>query len=173
MATAAQPQAVTLPIENKYQASHGTLAERFWRSVIKSGPNDCWLWIGCVNDKGYGTMKVGGSRKFAHRVSFVLHGGTLDTGDCVLHRCDTPRCVNPVHLKKGDRIDNRADCVTRNRQAAGRRSGHAKPLPEEAIKDIRRTYVKRAEPLRVFARRYGVGTSTIHRILKGVHWQCA
>lgn len=35
--------------------SHAT---NFWRHVQKSGPNDCWPWIGFRTPLGYGTEMI-------------------------------------------------------------------------------------------------------------------
>lgn len=172
MATVAQPQELVIPSENNYQRSHGSIADRFWRSVVKAGINQCWIWKGFRRPNGYGALKINGVHRFAHRVSFVLHGGKLNAGDCVLHRCDNPPCVNPRHLRKGSRVDNRADCVSKRRQSAGRKHYLSKPLPKDVLDAIVAGYSKRQVPLRVFAQQFNLGTSTIHRIVKGKHWQC-
>jgi HNH endonuclease len=40
-----------------------------------------------------------GTRKKAHRVSFILSGGNLPDGMCVDHVCRNRRCANPHHLR--------------------------------------------------------------------------
>jgi len=92
--------------------------ERFWPYVEKRGPDDCWLWVGCVNERGYGKFGGGGSAKrsmYAHRFIYEEIRGPLPEGACVLHRCDTPRCVNPAHLFLGTRGDNFNDAVWKGR----------------------------------------------------------
>lgn len=107
--------------------------DRFWEKVDKTpgyGPDgDCWRWTGCTNNKqgGYGrftTQREG--RKYglaAHRVSFVLAGGTIPPGLSVLHKCDNRTCVNPAHLTVGSHAANTADMFQKGRdpQTAGKR----------------------------------------------------
>lgn len=57
----------------------------------------------------------------AHRVSFSVFKGEIPPGLCVLHRCDTPMCVNPDHLFLGTQSDNMLDMYAKNRGAATRR----------------------------------------------------
>lgn len=148
-----------------------TLADRFWAKVDRRGPDECWLWTAVVNEHGYGVMRPEGQRHGptvkAHRVSLMLAGVDIE-GRFVLHSCDTPRCVNPAHLSAGDHKENVADMVSRQRQALGSRSGTAK-LTEQQVAEIR-ARAARGELHRCLATEYGVGRSTISRIVNRAGW---
>lgn len=77
----------------------------------------CWLWIGKVNNAGYGRIGLGsrGRAAFAHRVSFQIHRGPIPAGMLVCHRCDTRSCINPDHLFVGSAADNTADMLKKGR----------------------------------------------------------
>lgn len=91
----------------------------FWLKVEK-GPDDaCWLWKGrpMPGAFGYGRVQVAPCKTaLAHRVSYAIAYGPISPDDCVLHRCDTPACVRPDHLFKGDRGDNARDMASKGRQ---------------------------------------------------------
>lgn len=101
------------------QTPEQTAPARFWAKVVKSA--SCWLWQGKPNDSGYGTLRTGdeGAPEYAHRYSWRLHKGPVPDGYCVLHRCDTPLCVNPEHLFLGTRGSNNADAKAKRRTSQG------------------------------------------------------
>ena len=76
-------------------------AERFWRHVDKTPT--CWLWTGGDNGYGYGRFSVrtprGPRSARAHRIAFVLAGGTIPDDKVLDHICRVRRCVNPEHLR--------------------------------------------------------------------------
>lgn len=93
------------------------MADRFWSKVQRT--NGCWLWTASKDAFGYGRFSAA---ERAHRHSWTLAHGAIPDGLCVLHRCDTPACVNPAHLFLGTRADNVADMVTKGR--------HINPMAE-------------------------------------------
>lgn len=96
---------------------------QFWVNVSIVGGNECWIWNGALDNHGYGSVSVKRSGKFikigAHRASFYIKHGALNSSLNVLHNCDTPRCVNPNHLYEGTDADNVRDCVSRGRNRNG------------------------------------------------------
>ena len=107
-----------------------TIQERFWSKVDRSG--ECWLWT-AAKVQGYGSFD--GRR--AHRVAWELAYGPIPKGvgyhgTCVLHRCDTPACVNPAHLRLGTQADNMADRDAKGRQRRPREQRVTPLTPEQA-----------------------------------------
>lgn len=87
------------------------------------GENGCALWTGCLFRDGYGRIDIGCWPRRAHRIAWTIAHGPIPAGLWVLHRCDTPRCVNPAHLFLGTHQDNIDDMVRKGRQAKGEKSG--------------------------------------------------
>lgn len=91
---------------------------RFMAKVLKH-ENGCWLWQASGIPAGYGTFSVRGKKCRAHRVSYGLFVGPVPAEKCVLHKCDTPKCVNPEHLFLGTHLDNVRDKIRKGRARNG------------------------------------------------------
>ena len=132
---------------------------------------DCWIWTGATSAKGYGEIKIPKTRRQipAHRLSYVIHRGQIPEGKCVLHRCDTPGCVNPAHLFIGTKLDNSLDMVSKMRHCYGERQGSHK-LTEKEVLDIHRLLklgVKQTE----IAAMFGIQQMQVSRIKRGERWK--
>lgn len=158
-----------------------SLKLKFWGQVRKS--NRCWTWKGALFENGYGQLQ--GLR--AHRISWTIHFGKIPEGLLVLHKCDNPSCVNPVHLFLGTHQDNMTDMKSKGRSAFGDRSpmalypevrpkgelnGRSK-LTAEDVRYIRLTYVKGSQGptgSTELATKFGVSTVLIQQIAKNKIW---
>jgi hypothetical protein len=93
-----------------------------YMSKVSPEPNSgCWLWLGLVDEKGYGRFGKGG--RAAHRKAYELFIGEIPKGLCVLHTCDVRSCVNPKHLWLGLPADNTRDMLSKGRASGGLASG--------------------------------------------------
>lgn len=83
----------------------------------KAGADECWLWTGGKQGKGYGQFFLPGGKPIgAHRYSWMLHNGAeIPPGMHVMHSCDNPPCVNPAHLRVGTNRENLQDCAAKGR----------------------------------------------------------
>lgn len=103
--------------------------ERFWAQVSKAGSDDCWLWLGgklSPPNLPYGLFWDGVKTVRAHRYGLELKLGRRLVGlECSLHKCDNPRCVNPLHLFVGTKALNNHDKVRKGRHWCGPRLSRA------------------------------------------------
>ncbi len=161
---------------------------RFESKYCPEPNTGCWLWTGSHFDTGYGQFHIRRSAVGAHRVSYEIHHGTIRDGLWVLHRCDTPACVNPDHLFLGTHADARGDRngarlhperLSRGAQHYARTRPDLLPRGEQhgmsrltmgAAAAIRSRYAAGSASQRQLAREYGVSQTTIYRVIRGDIW---
>jgi len=133
-----------------------TPAHLFWRYVNKNGPvqvhcpelGPCWIWTGKrrreTHDYGLVHACDGTHRQVrAHRYSWELHNGSLDSELKILHLCDNPPCVNPAHLRPGTQAENVRDMDDKGRRVSRPLKGEQNPcsrFTEEDVVNIREAY---------------------------------
>lgn len=133
------------------------LLDQFSELVTETG---CRLWTGCMSS-GYGVIRAQGKLWRAHIASMLLTGQQVE-GKCVLHKCDTPACINPGHLFLGTRADNAMDRDRKGRVAHGAKHYATKLTPEQ-VQRIRED----VRPQNVIAKAYGVRQDHVSRIKSG------
>ena len=159
----------------RFLAGHNTRsapALRFWSKVDKT--SDCWEWTGSKNSKGYGQLNINGEPVLAHRLSWEMAFGKIPVGtgyhgECVLHKCDNPGCVNPAHLFLGTNLDNVSDMISKGRKVILKGSQLSTKLSDDQVRNIRSN--RGISSQRELAREYGVSKSTINSIQMGGTWK--
>ena len=117
-------------------------------SHVEIQPNGCWFWTSALSRGGYGkftlTLEVGKQRVVTAHVwawerengprpvypdGHHLAGRPLDLDH---FRCDTPKCVNPEHVRPATRRENllRGDTFQAN-NAAKTKCPQGHPYDEE------------------------------------------
>jgi hypothetical protein len=153
--------------------------EQFWARVDQSG--DCWLWRGTINSHGYGVFMEGRQVR-AHRRAYELTYGPVpvdgETGEPldVLHHCDNPPCVRPVHLFAGTALDNVQDMIAKGRSDFTNFSHHPGELDGNArltwdqVRTIRSLWADgwRKKPI---ADLFGVTLQNISHVVAGKTWK--
>ncbi len=94
----------------------------------------CRIWCGKLNQHGYGVCKVGGKPVRAHRAVYFHLNSEADQSLVVMHTCDVPSCVNPVHLQLGTVRDNMLDMVSKGRHNGGAPKGNNNAAGNEGWK---------------------------------------
>ena len=102
--------------------------EKFFKKIISILNSDCITIKGYKDSLGYVQFqfRYNGIKKniSAHRASYMLNfNKEINKNDVIMHKCDNPSCVNPMHLKKGTHNDNVQDRVKKGRSATGRSNG--------------------------------------------------
>ena len=145
-------------------ASHALEDGWFFARVEKTVT--CWLWRG--NKKGF-DYGCGPKGEYAHRWAYRRFVGAIPDGMYVLHRCDTPLCVNYEHLFLGTQSDNLNDAVAKGRVPLGSQNYRAK-LTEAIVAEARRRW-HQGTACWTLAREYGVSTHTMDFALKRKTWK--
>ena len=150
------------------------LNERFWRFVKVEG--ECWVWYGTrykpgrFSRGGYGTfaLPVRSERGNAirteptHRIVYEAVNGPPERDQLILHSCDNPPCIRPLHLRAGSGTDNSRDKFARGR------GNNPRKLSDEQVKALRETYA--ADPsisAATLGRQYGVTTGATVGMIRG------
>lgn len=138
----------------------------FWSHVERqAGEDGCWLWTAGRNKYGYGRFALTTGHRpgdsvppqihtVAHRLSFALTRGYWPEL-FILHRCDTPPCVNPNHLREGTQSENVQEAFDKGRKISTTR------LSDQTVDDIRDLYYDGTHP-RHIARLCGVSLSLVY-----------
>lgn len=111
---------------------------RFWSKVASNNwdYNICWIWTAGQDKDGYGRFTpYPGCTVGSHRFSYEYFYGPIPPRMLICHTCDTPSCVNPLHLFCGTNVDNLQDMSYKDRSTYGEKSANAK-LTESDIHDI-------------------------------------
>jgi hypothetical protein len=139
-----------------------TIIKRFFDKVNKT--EGCWEWTANKNHKGYGTLRLNGKMRMAHRTSFeIYHKRSIIEEMFILHSCDNRKCVNPLHLSEGTHQENMDDMVMKGRVKT--------KLTEEQIIEIKQKYTEQKISQFVLAKDYNVNQSQISRYINGKRWK--
>lgn len=156
---------------------------RFWAKVNKDGPvpehaphlGQCWVWTASVGSHGYGQFSILDQPFVTHRFSWMIHNGPIQSGLCVLHRCDNRPCINPDHLFLGTKKDNTKDMYKKGRQNSqapkGTQNGNSK-LTEDEVREIRDLYATGLFTFKQLAERFSLNErSAIGHIVHRRNWK--
>jgi hypothetical protein len=156
------------------QCQHDGLCNTYSTELIDKfsipEPNSgCWLWIGAIGNAGYGVIRVERRMWGAHRLSYTLHKGPVALGLRICHTCDNRACVNPDHLYAGTAAQNTGDASRRGRMERGS-ARHCSVLSERQIPEIRKM-LRNGLTCIAIAQQFGVDSSTISHIKRGLTWR--
>jgi hypothetical protein len=143
--------------------------KRFISKYVKEPETGCWIWTACLSGDGYGAFTFRGKIVGAHRVSYIINVGEIPDGLCVLHKCDTPACVNPEHLFLGTKKDNAHDAMAKGRNVKGVTHGLTH-LTEQNIREIRSLVSRGAITQKQIADMYNVDRTTVSCIKTRKSW---
>jgi hypothetical protein len=147
--------------------------DRFTAKYEVDPETGCWLWTGALKPNGYGVFGVGGRQggnTYAHRAAYEFFVGPIPPDLLVLHRCDTPPCVNPAHLFLGSHADNMADMTAKGRSLRGERHNRGKLTEADAV-EIRQLWSDGGMSQSEIGRRFGIGKTTVSAIVRGYLWR--
>ncbi|MCK4788284.1 MAG: HNH endonuclease [Desulfobacteraceae bacterium] len=148
-----------------------TTKERLEAYSIPEPNSGCWLWLAYCDRGGYGKIAIDGKSTLAHRVCYEEFIGVVPDGVLVLHRCDTPPCINPGHLFLGTHLDNTRDRISKGRRIhpEGENMGNAK-LSKDAVLSVV-DLLKHSELTHAdIGSSFGVASNTICVINTGENW---
>lgn len=143
--------------------------EWFWDQFAVTDDDECWVWKGLLDRRGYGRIYWNGSMCAAHRVAFNLAYHAIPEGVVIRHTCDNPPCCNPKHLAMGTQADNMRDMVHKNRSCRGESASWSK-LTEDAVRSIRKRY-KEGVMQKDLAEEYGVTVSCVGSVVTRKNWR--
>ncbi len=110
-----------------------SLGPRFWEKVTMG--DGCWLWLGGLDQDGYGVFWDGGTSHRAHRILYETVIGPI--GELQLdHLCRHRPCVRPSHLEPVTCVEN----IRRGRTGENNRSKTHCPAGHEYTKE--NTYLR-------------------------------
>lgn len=153
--------------------------DRVMSRIVRLPESGCWIFMGSLNESGYGIVGVGSRSDGvdrSHRVTYRHFHGEIPNGLFVCHHCDVPSCCNPDHLFLGTSLDNTIDCINKKRNSKPPRNDHIKgvvhvshKLNDDAVIEIRRLAGK--VPQRVLAEKFGVSRQTIGEVAAKKKWK--
>lgn len=135
--------------------------------------DECQEWDRQLR-RGYGVLRDSRGNHLVHRLVWQEVHGAIGSGQCILHRCDNPACINVEHLFLGTRTDNSIDKCLKGRARGGSMPGETHPvskLTNAQAAEIRELLREGRKNHREIASLYGVSRSTVTAIARGRRWR--
>jgi hypothetical protein len=135
-------------------------------------PTPCWEWTAEITSGGYGMIREGTKKYYAHRAAYTLQVAPIPTGMIILHECDNRSCVRPDHLRIGTHADNMKDKRLKGRgiYVRGEHHPHVK-LTTEQVLDIRKVRSSVRISNTKLAKYFNVSPSTVANIVHRRVWK--
>lgn len=105
-----------------YRFSKDRAEKYLQKNSIPDANYGCVLWTGCQYPFGYGHACFNYKNMGAHKLSYLVRVGPVKKDLCVLHKCDVPQCINPLHLFLGTKADNIFDCIGKGRSTTNQKT---------------------------------------------------
>jgi len=137
-----------------------------WKKIDIKSDNDCWEWVGYVENCGYGRMCFDYRNHLVHRVVYELIYGPIPEGMLICHHCDNKKCCNPKHLFLGTQGDNMRDMWKKYREGNGLRK-----LTTNHVVEIRKLYLTGKYYQWELGEMFGVDQSNICDIINNKIWR--
>ena len=144
---------------------------RFFKLVDIGERHECWEWLGNTPGGRHGHFSIKAKSVKAHRWIYELCVGPIPDGIVIRHKCDNPKCVNPLHLTAGTPKDNTADMFERGR--APDRRGEKHPLAKidaDAVRAIR-AHSAMGMTQKALAEQFGISNQHIGKIVRRENWR--
>lgn len=131
--------------------------------------DDCLIWPFSRNAGGYGKVELGGYNSAHRYMTKIVYGDPPTNKHHAAHSCHNGHlgCVNPKHLRWATQTENEADKVIAGNGPQGENHPLAK-LSREDVSNIIELKGKLSQ--REIGKKFGVGSTTINKILNGRHW---
>ncbi len=134
-------------------------------------PSGCLEWQGGISN-GYGKVWNGKKVVFSHRQSWIQNRGEIPLGQCVLHRCDNRKCVNPEHLFLGTYQDNHDDMWRKGRKIPKKGQDASQAvLTDNHVIIIRDLHKRKCLNGTQLADLFSVSRGAIYALLKNRTWR--
>ena len=155
-----------MPVEDRL----GDLA-RFMLMTKIGQRHECWEWQGNAPQGRHGHFSIKAKAVIAHRWIYEMCCGPIPSGMVIRHKCDNPKCVNPIHLTIGTPRDNVMDMHERGRGADRRGEKHplAKLDAETVLKIRAGKEVGRTNS--DLAAEFGISNQHIGKIVRRENWR--
>ena len=107
----------------------------------------------------------------AHRLAWSIANGPIPPGAHVLHSCDNQLCCNPSHLSVGTHDDNMRDMAAKGRAYGARgEANHKAKLNASSVASTRER-VARGETRTTIAAEFGLGLTTVRKVINRQSWR--
>ena len=146
------------------------LEQRLARYTSAPDERGCTLWTASKFSNGYGLLRWNGLSRLAHKAAWELVNGPVPSGLHVCHSCDTPACVNVVHLWLGTQAQNVADMDAKgrgNRPVFKGVENTQSILTDDAVREIFTSKASHA----ALGRKFGVYHTAIYKVRSKESWR--
>jgi hypothetical protein len=154
----------------RFYTPKGTpISQRLELQTVPVAECGCWIWMGKLNQYGYGRINIGGAYQGTHRVSWEVHRGKIPDGLHVLHHCDIRSCINPDHLFIGTDADNVRDCIKKGRARHVGMKGEKHHKAKVTAKQVLMIRTSQKKP-KFFIEKFGLSKSQVSAIRTKRSW---